>query len=28
VVEETLGAIFKYNDDIEAVRAIGVATLL
>ena len=28
VVEETLGAIFKYNDDIESVRTIGVATLL
>jgi MoxR-like ATPase len=28
IVEETLGAIFKYNDDIEAVRAAGIATLL
>jgi len=28
VVEETLGAIFKYNDDIEAIRAMGVGTLL
>ena len=28
VVEETLGAVFKYNDDIEAVRAAGIGTLL
>jgi MoxR-like ATPase len=28
IVDETLGAIFKYNDDIEAVRAAGIATLL
>jgi MoxR-like ATPase len=28
VVEETLGAIFKYNDDIDAVHAAGIATLL
>ena len=28
VVEETLGTIFKYNDDIEALRNAGVAPLL
>jgi MoxR-like ATPase len=28
IVEETLGAIFKYNDDIESVHAAGIATLL
>src|SRR5215216_236991 len=28
IVEETLGAVFKYNDDIEAVRAAGIGTLL
>ena len=28
VVEETLGTIFKYNDDIEALRAAGVGALL
>jgi MoxR-like ATPase len=28
VVDETLGAIFKYNDDIEAVHAAGIAALL
>jgi len=28
VVEETLGTIFKYNDDIEALRAGGITALL
>jgi MoxR-like ATPase len=28
IVDETLGAIFKYNDDIEALRSAGIATIL